>query len=832
MRFPRPLFFVLPFTFLFMSSPNIAENYEKVRNLFAAAFDLAPEKRAEFLRRMNEDENVIAEVKSLLDSCAEAGEFLNDVSAADSVRDSLERRDSFIGRTIDQYRIEKEIGRGGMGVVFLAAREDFRQQVALKLIKRGMDSDAILERFRREREILAALNHPNIARLLDGGTTADDLPFFVMEYVEGIPIDEFCRTNDLPETAKLELFRKVCGALIFAHQKLIVHRDLKPSNILVTGDGTPKLLDFGIAKLLDSTAAETQTNQRVLTPAYASPEQIRGEAVDTKSDVYSLGKILAEILLGENFKDLKFPTTEHQFSTLSKQKLNTDLHNILAMSLREDAARRYGSVERFSEDIRLYLAGLPVTARKDTFSYRAAKFLKRNRFAAAVSTLFIVALLISFAAILKQSQTANRERETAMRERKTAERRLGDLRKMSDSFTKEIHGAIENLPGSLPARQMLMRHAVEQLDQLAAESADNPALQDELAQAYYSSAQLPDMSLTEKDLTLRKEIAIYGKLVAAEPSNIHYQEQMALGYGALSDISKVRGSLADALEFDQTGVSMLEQIVRNEPNSVEHHVNLAYILINTATVYVLEGKIEDASLYSRKTVAEIEEIRKLDANEPELVPLTDQIQIEISAEQARSSEYKPAIKVLRRMLGKYETQLAKNGNDTSINYYIWAINRRLADTFQRSGDNNATFKHLQTSVKLIENLLAGSPKDFGYHRNSAATHILFGELLMSRNQSATALENFRRAAELSDYVVQGDTDNSEAKTDLARANANIGNILILKGKQNEGLEYLKKAFASFQELAARDAENAELKLQFSQTRDWLNAAQKTKSAAK
>lgn len=801
-----------------MLAPNYSADYEKIKNLFSDALELAPEKRAEFFIETGEDERLIAEVESLLAVREEAGEFLNNVSAAGTVHDSISRNDKFLGQTIDKYRIEREIGRGGMGVVFLATREDFNQQVALKLIKRGMDSDVILERFTREREILAALNHPFVARLLDGGTTGEDAPFFVMEYVEGVPLDEYCRASQLPETQRLELFRKICEAVIFAHQKLVVHRDLKPSNILVTADGTPKLLDFGIAKLLNSTdASKTQTNHRVLTPAYASPEQMRGEAVDTTSDVYSLGKILAEILSNESVNRPKFLTAESQSTTARKQNLNSDLENILAMALREDATWRYGSVEKFSEDIRRYLAGLPVSARKDTFSYRAAKFFRRNKLSAAVSALFVFTLLGGLLATLWQWREAQRERHVA-------ERRFNDLRAVSDSFITQVHGAIENLPGSLPARQMLMRHAVEQLDALALEAGDNPALQDELAQAYYNSAMLPDMLLVEKDLTLKKEIAIYRQLIAQDPANIHYQEQLALGELALGDITKVRGSVAGALELYETGVAELEQTVAAEPDSIEHRMNLAYAFLNTASIYILKGDIESAARMNRQTLAAIEEIKKLNAGAPELTALDERTQMLISSVETRTGDYKPAIARLRRMLDDYEMRLAKNDSDTRINYFLWIFNRRLADALDRSGDYQSASKHLQAALSLIEKLLEGSPRDFGYHRNSAATHVIYGELLVRRKQPAAALEHFRRAAELSEYVLASDTDNSESKTDLARANANIGNALVLIGRDKEGTEYLQKAVESLRGIYARDSENAELKRDYFQSLDWLSAA--------
>ena len=303
--------------------------------------------------------------------------------------------DARADKRIGPYKLIREIAHGGMGAVYLAERADreFKQRVALKLIKRGLDTDEIIARFRHERQILAALDHPNIARLLDGGTTADGLPYFVMEYVEGEPLDIYCTTRNLSLTERLNLFRTVCGAVHYAHQNLVVHRDLKPANILVTAEGVPKLLDFGIAKVLNpalmsDTLAPTATSARPMTPAYASPEQVRGQTITTASDVYALGVILYELLTGQRPYEVKGkelyevvqavcesipnkPSTvaekgmrektegvksgsRNVFSSLipHPSSLKGDLDNIVLMALRKEPQRRYASVEQFSEDLR------------------------------------------------------------------------------------------------------------------------------------------------------------------------------------------------------------------------------------------------------------------------------------------------------------------------------------------------------------------------------------------------------------------------------------------------------------------------------------------------
>src|SRR5690349_11167691 len=281
-----------------------AGRWERIETLFHAAVGLGPSERRAMLAREAEDPALVAEVERLLAAHDRAGNFIQTPAIALTAVPVNAEELAAEGRRIGAYRIVREIGRGGMGAVYLAERADevFRQQVAIKLIKRGMDTDLVLSRFRAERQILASLDHPNIARLLDGGTTEDGLPYFAMEYIEGQPIDAFADEHRLSIAERLGLFLQVCAAVSYAHQHLIVHRDIKPVNILVTADGAPKLLDFGIAKVLqaDDDVTATATGLRMLTPEYASPEQVEGQHATTVSDVYSLGVVLYELLTGRS----------------------------------------------------------------------------------------------------------------------------------------------------------------------------------------------------------------------------------------------------------------------------------------------------------------------------------------------------------------------------------------------------------------------------------------------------------------------------------------------------------------------------------------------------
>jgi len=283
-----------------------AARLQTVEEIFHAALELEPLEVAAFLdRKCAGDESLRREVEALLAAHREAGTFIEaPVVRFDAGAFDDEPADRWIGQSIGHYQITKQIGSGGMGVVYLARRADqqYEKLVAIKLIKRGMDTDAVLRHFRNERQILASLDHPNIARLLDGDSTASGLPYFVMEYVEGLPIHEYCEAKTLSVTERLQLFREVCAAVSYAHRRAVIHRDLKSSNILVSADGVPKLLDFGIAKFLQPgegvEPAATMIGLHVMTPDYASPEQMRGDAATTISDVYSLGVVLYRLLTG------------------------------------------------------------------------------------------------------------------------------------------------------------------------------------------------------------------------------------------------------------------------------------------------------------------------------------------------------------------------------------------------------------------------------------------------------------------------------------------------------------------------------------------------------
>ena len=533
-----------------------ADRWQKIEELFGAALECAPEERLAFVAKASgSDETLRREVETLLASHRQAGDFIQAPAFQEALnvmnvsQSALER-----GHRLGRYEIIREIGHGGMGTVYLAARADdeFKKRVAIKLIKRGMDTDDILRRFRNERQILASLDHPNIARLLDGGTSEDGLSYFVMEYVEGLPLLTYSDTEQLSTTERLKLFRKICAAVQHAHQNLIVHRDLKPSNILVTAMGEPKLLDFGIAKLLNpemspQTIAPTATGMRLMTREYASPEQVRGGHITTASDIYSLGVILYELLTGQRPYNLKNTSPEemvrvicdsepskpseairNQLSALKaeqeneEQKANIkaklqnpkvlqgDLDNIVLMALRKESSRRYKSVEQLSEDIERHLTGKPILARKDTVAYRASKFITRNRVAVTAAAVVLLAIIAGLIGTIWQASVARRERDVARAAQAKAER-INEFLSAALSYSDPsaaIAGAKNHRDATI--NQMLDDIA----PRIEAELADQPEIRASIERtvglAYASQVRISEAE-HYLNVALETQVKIYGE---------------------------------------------------------------------------------------------------------------------------------------------------------------------------------------------------------------------------------------------------------------------------------------------------------------------------------
>jgi serine/threonine protein kinase len=526
------------------------------------------------------DAELMAEVLSLLEAYQAEKVMASRWSTVMHAQDDFASRSRWIG----PYQLDHLLGRGGMGAVYLAHRIDgqFQQQVAIKLIDLPLASDLFRERFRQERQILAGLVHPFIARLLDGGVTEDGDLYLAMEYVDGVPIQRYCRDNQLRIRDRLLLFMKVCAAVHFAHQNLVVHRDLKSDNILVLHDGTPKLLDFGTAKLLapmpatDTATEFTRLGLQSFTPGYASPEQVLGEAITTASDTYSLGVLLYLLLAEVPPYVLKEGTTAEMLrvicteppprpssASISAERPDPDLDAIVLKALRKEPQERYRSVDEFARDLQAFLDGRPVQAQRGTFRYRAIKYIRRHRLGFGAATLVLTSLVAGLASALWQYRRA--------------EARSEDLRKLSNSLLSEIDEAVKQLPGSTPVRRLLVERVLEHLDRMARDASGDRLTRLDLVDAYTRLGNLQgnpyDQNIGDPNgalVSLDKALLIARKLVADSPGNPALLGPLALAERSRSEIlfglGRTQESLASMREAVDTFNSLL---VRTNPTAAQ-----------------------------------------------------------------------------------------------------------------------------------------------------------------------------------------------------------------------------------------------------------------------
>jgi serine/threonine-protein kinase len=809
--------------------PPASERWARVKELFEAAADLTSNERTALLRKeCDGDAALRRDVESLLDSDAQTDGFIEQ-PVLEMPRDLFPEPpdESLVGRQFGAYQIIREIGRGGSGAVYLAARADdeYRKEVAIKLIRRGLDTEDILRRFRNERQILAQLDHPNIARLIDGGTTDDGLPYFVMEYVNGQPIGAYCNAHSLSTTDRLNIFRKVCAAVTYAHQNLVIHRDLKPSNILVAADGEPKLLDFGIAKLLgpeEEALAQTIAGQGVMTPEYASPEQIKGERITTASDIYSLGVLLYELLTGRRPYRLKTRTPEEisraitiqeperpssavtkvdhpQSSILNPRSLRGDLDNIVLMAMRKDPARRYASVGQFSEDIRRHLAGLPVVARKDTVSYRAGKFVNRHRIGVAAAALILLSLVGGIIATLIQVQTAHRERARA------------EAINIFLGRTLNASNPDRNSKGQ-PTVQDILQDASRRL--ATDELSDQPEVQAELQRIIGESyLSLGQYDLAEQNLTaaLETQTRVSGEDgIAALRTSVSLASLWAAAKGDYAKANKFylaklpllraeqkKGNLsADYLAAALNGFALLrraqgdsreaEKLLREELTllpyvSSERKNNMGIAQAVLALTLADQGKFDEAIKVVREKIAAIRETRT-EASSELAANLTGLGSFLLENGQTRESleALREAEGIYRKLYGDANLQLGDN------------LRLQAQALFSEA-------KHPEAEARITETLKiyrgATNPKFINY-----ATALMVEGLIFSQTARIDEAEKLLREA------VRIRSENMP-ETHFLRATANgaLGEFLTAQARFPEAEPFL---LASYESLKKSQTENS------------------------
>jgi non-specific serine/threonine protein kinase/serine/threonine-protein kinase len=779
------------------------EQWHKVKAIVFEAQALAPSSRAAFVAKACAgDDSLQREVSSLLESMElaqhryetpafdprDAGPLLQSVIAGGGQDAPI----AMMGRRIGPYEIQREVGRGGMGAVYLATRADseFRHEVALKIIKRGMDTDAIVRRFRTERQILADFKHPNIARLLDGGTTSDGLPYLVMEYVQGQPITTYCDERRLGIDERLALFRTICAAVAYAHQHLVVHRDIKPSNVLVSSDGEPKLLDFGLAKILGSgaDAHETETVHRWMTPAFASPEQLRGDRVTTVSDVYSLGVLLFELLCGRR-PFSRFETAGVELlraigeqeperpsaaagsdvievsrvrNTSPERLLKTlrgDLDNIVLKALEKDPSRRYTGAGDCSEDIRRFLEGLPVSARPDTLTYIAAKFVRRHR-AAAVAAAVMAVTLVS-ATVITAAQAS-----IARRERANAERRFKEVRQLANAFLFDFHDAIATLPGSTPAREMVVKKAQEYLNGLAEEAGTDRDLLSELSTAYLKLGDVqgrPSASRTgDTDGALAsysQSLQIRRRLAAAQPGNVTFQQDVAITLVRIGRVLEVRGDPMGAIERGREAMDITQRLVARAPSAeLRRDAFRAPLYLGDA----LFGTGDyDGALSMFTKALEVAETARLDPPE---------------------ADFKHRMAVAKERLG--------------IMYMVRGDPARALDSFREA-------------LATEESMSASAPDNADYVVLVANGHYYTGDALGGLRWYADALAAERRALGLYEGLQRADPRNDAPQKNIGGCTQKMAEILLAQGDPSEARRLLERTISIRRELADHDKGNIE-----------------------
>lgn len=797
----------------------IPDSWSEIKEKFQAALDMQPDERAAYLRQLEAiDPDIRQEVESLLASYSQAGEsFLNFPEPQRVESDLNVHRSAMIGRRIGSYRIVEWIGAGGMGEVYRAVRADeqYEKQVALKLVRGGPNSDFVIRRFKNERQILASLEHPNIARMFDGGTTEDGVPYFVIELIEGQPIDEYCDAHGLSVSERLTLFRQVCSAVQYAHQLLIIHRDIKPANILVGADGVPKLLDFGIAKILSeegegNAAAAAHTAVAALTPGYASPEQVSGTAITTATDVYSLGVVLYELLTGRRPYRINSGSpqelvravceTEPEKPSVAvvsheraqgstprlpqaasptvgmgnespdklRRQLEGDLDNILLMALRKEPIRRYASVDQFSQDIQRHLEHLPVMARNATLAYTARKFAARHRTGVAAALLIALSLVTGFVVAVHEARVARAERARA-------ERRFNDVRDLSNTLLFKIDDSIKNLQGSTEAQHLIITSAQKYLDSLSEEASGDTSLLRELAEGYQKlgliqgstrNASLGDPKSAVA--SLRKAVALREALARANPADRRAQHELQKSYEELAD-PLIQVDANESAAYIDKSVRLAATLYHEEPTNTDflHSLILAYQ--------------DQAQAFTRR------------------------------------NDFARATTVLSMSLDLAK-QLASIAPDASSKLLLSYAHKRLGALMIAQQKYTQALTEYESARALDESLLATHPDNANTQYAITFTYSDIGYIHWKEKDYPQALASYRKVLQIRESLSRADPHDARAISGVARTCRYMGDVLRDEKKPQQALHYDLRQLAIWDQQAAKSTSNPQLQLEICQAK--------------
>lgn len=691
-------------------------------------------------------------------------------------------RDPRLGRLLGPWRLLSPLGAGGMGSVYLAERADmqFQKRVAVKIVRFGLDSEGMMRRFYRERQILAELEHPNIARLLDGGVTDDGFPYLVMEQVEGKRIDVCCRELGLSTKEKLFLFRKVCSAVRYLHSHLIVHCDLKPSNILVTADAEPILLDFGIARLSNESDSAQQTSTAMLfTPRYASPEQAQSKPVSTRCDVYSLGVILHELLTGrspygdEDRTPLEWMRAVELQEAIAPsrcvkdkvlvEELSGELDHIVMKALRKDPAERYASVEQFDADVGRYLEGDAVLAQPQTFRYRLRKFVWKNRGPVLAAVLIALVLVAGSAATLYQARVAERERARA-------ERRFDQVRELARLILFDFHDRVQRLPGSTQLQRELVDKTLQHLEGLAKEASGDSKLLAELAESYLRLADVQGNPYSPNLGEPNKALQTYTRaieLLAAVPEGAgtanleHARAKLHRERGLLRVSLNARN---EAKAEIQKAITLFESLVRREPDSIPHRSELA------STWGALADSITGNSW-------------------------------------ARAAGPGDVVEAYNRSLGEWREVLRLRPSDARAQRAVALCLVRIGGE-EGDQDSGKALARFQAAWSQLSSMAAAEKSTPEWKRLAGITRMNEGRALADLERYPEALEVFGALIQQRRDIVAADAENRQAALDLLHTVKVRGDIQYAAGHFAESLTDYGEAGEMVQKMLARDPKDA------------------------
>jgi serine/threonine protein kinase/tetratricopeptide (TPR) repeat protein len=851
------------------------DRYKQAKEIFLRVCDLSSAERKAILdRECAGNAELRAEVESLI-----VHHHLADHDPAEAATSAPSSKSS-AGHPmrIGPYRVHHEIGRGGMGVVYVAVRDDdqFKRRVALKVLKRGMDTDDVLRRFELERQLLAAMNHPNIARLYDGGQTDDGRPYFVMEYVEGLPLDEYCDVHRLHIDERLELFRTVCAAVHYAHQNLVVHRDLKPGNILVSKDGVPKLLDFGIAKLINPEFAfihgdPTAPEFRVMTPEYASPEQVRGNPITTASDVYSLGVILYELVSGHRPYHIKsrvraeleriicdeepdrpstaiskieqvgderpgkpastrtvtpesVSRTRESGPNRLRRRIAGDIDNIVLMAMRKEPQRRYKSAEQLAEDLRRHLTGLTVIARKDTLGYRSLKFINRNRGPVAVAAVIVLLLVGGMISTAWQARQTEKQRIIAETERASAiqardaldEFTMSQMQVVGD-FADRIEERIRPLIGNTAARETILTAAEWMFSALLVRTGDAPELAKyralilERRGSLLGSNRMGNLGDVEGGISsLREAMAIRQSLADQNPESFDAQRNLAMCKQQLADLLVLAGRTDEALLKYEQALTTFRTLVSLENTVPANQRGVTVNLLKIADIQFERGA-HNAALELFEECRVIRD-KAVQASPDDPTALRDWTVLvgRIASVHVEQGRIVQAVEQYRALLATRNriNDLEKSGRSKrDLAISHFFLGNALYDDHQYQ----AALEQFTAGRTLTRELLDADPVDDRARRDVCLLEESVGRSLNSLLNFDEALACHQNALRIGEALLAKENTNQTYRQTAAAQHYYIGCILVQLGEHDEARPHLQESIDMFEELLARSPQNQTLK---------------------